>query len=116
MKKKFAIVNLVLVIAVLFSMMLQSLHSFEHLAKIYSEKHCHHIHLGNTSEITHQHHSFDHCFVCEFTIAHFTFPTPYCYQFDFAFSAVPYFFTTTKTPDSFSGSCYSLRGPPYFIV
>ena len=115
MKKKFAFLNVMLMIAVLFSMLFQSLHSFEHLAKQLAEKKC--LHEYNSShEITHQHHNFDHCFVCEFTFASFISPETRSYKLHSEYSKTPRFFTLTETPKHFSGSSYFLRGPPAFIV
>lgn len=107
--------NLVFAIAVLFSILFQSLHSFEHLEKEFSEKQCHH-QYHSPSEITHQHHNFDHCFVCEFTFASFIAPETYSYPSHSVLRTIPYFFTATETPESFSGCSYSLRGPPTFIA
>ena len=54
MKKKFLLLNFSLVIAVLFSMLFQSLDSYSHFEKQKTELKCHH---KSTSkhEITHQH-------------------------------------------------------------
>jgi hypothetical protein len=115
MKNRFAIINLGFAIAVLFSILFQSFHSFEHLEKQLSEKQCHHRYHSD-SEITHQHHNFDHCYVCEFTFSNFISPVTFFHEPQLSTTAIPYFFTKTQTRQFFSGSSYSLRGPPAFIV
>jgi hypothetical protein len=102
-------------LAVLFSMLLQSVHSFEHLSHLFSEKECHHKYTGQT-EISHQHHPFDHCFVCEFTFGTFLSPKSFSYQLQLQQRAIPYFFAATEAVFSFSGSTYAPRGPPSSIV
>jgi hypothetical protein len=102
-------------IAVLFSMLLQSAHSFVHISELFSKKECHHQYTGQT-EISHQHHPFDECFVCEFTFSAFITPQHFSYSFHTPQGIIPYFCTSTEIVFSFSGSSYSLRGPPSFIV
>jgi hypothetical protein len=115
MKKRFAIVNSVLMMAVLFAMLLQSMHSFEHIGQLFSKKECHHKYTGQT-EISHQHHPFDHCFVCEFTFSAFLSPQAFSYSLRIPQSAIPFQNSTFEAISSFSGSSYSLRGPPSAIV
>ncbi|WP_298221413.1 hypothetical protein [Flavobacterium sp.] len=116
MKKRWAIINSVLMVAVLCSMLLQSVHSLEHLSKLFSEKECHHKYSGQT-EISHQHHPFDECFTCEFTFSAFVTPKDFSYSPQFFQGFLPYScFGPNEVIVSFSGSSYSLRGPPSFIV
>lgn len=116
MKKRLVIVNSVLMMIVLFAMLLQSLHSFEHISQLFSKKECHHKYTGQT-EISHQHHPFDHCFVCEFTFSNFITPDTFSYNLHFITGLIPYcFLVPTEIIYSFSGSSYSLRGPPSAIV
>jgi len=115
MKKKIAILNFVLSAVVLFAMLFQSFHSYEHLAKQLSEKHCLHEHHSK-AEITHQHHGAEHCFLCEFTFHSFIAPDVFSFEVYFSHTEIPYFIASVETPQSFSGSLYSLRGPPAFIV
>lgn len=116
MKKKLVIINLSLMAAVLFSILFQSLHSYEHLAKQFAEKQCHHHYHQGKTEFTHHHTEFDHCFVCEFTLSSFISPENYSYALNFSHKEIPYFFNITKASASFSGSSYFLRGPPDFII
>ncbi len=102
--------------AVLFSILFQSFHSYEHLAKQLSEKQCHHKYNQGKTEFTHHHAEFDHCFACEFTLSNFISPDSFSFKTQISNQEIPYFFIVNQTPESFSGSCYSLRGPPPFIV
>ena len=68
MKKKVVLIHFTLVIAILFSILFQSFDSYTHFKKEAAESKCVH---ENTSkhEITHQHHSAEHCCVCKFTFS-----------------------------------------------
>ena len=111
MKKKKLIINLSLAIAVLFSMLFQSYHSYEHLAKQLSQKECHHKY-NSSSEITHQHHNLEHCYVCEFSFGSYISPDTFSYQLNADYLEIPYFLTVNEAVIPFSGSLYSHRGPP----
>ena len=116
MKKKFVIVNSVLTVAVLFSMLFQFMHSYEHLVKQLSEKECQHKH-NSSQEITHQHHNVEHCFVCNFTVSSFV--TADIQHFEFqktTFSSGYSFFKSREITQFFKGSLFALRAPPVFIV
>ncbi len=112
MKSRFAIINFALSVAVLFSILFQSVHSYEHLAKQISEKECLH-EYKSSKEITHQHEAFENCFVCTFTLSSFIAQDFIAPEFKrtaddriipvIALSAVSTFF---------KGSLFSLRGPP----
>jgi hypothetical protein len=115
MKRKFAILNSFLAVAVLFSMLFQSLHSYEHLAKQFSEKHCHHDHRS-AHEITHQHHSYDHCLVCDFTLGSFLAPEVFIFRPYHNQLSVPYLFTSDQAVVSHLQNNPPLRGPPVFIA
>jgi hypothetical protein len=116
MKKRYGIINSVLVMTVLFAMLLQSIHSFEHISELFSKKICHHKYTGQT-EISHQHHPFDKCFVCEFTFSNFITPDTFSYNLHPSTGLIPYcFFVPSEIIISYSGSSYSLRGPPNEIV
>jgi hypothetical protein len=112
MKKKFAKINALLMIAVLFSMLFQSADSYAHLAKQLSEKHCVHESKSGQNEITHQHH-FDDCFVCKYTFS------PYLSLENFSFEVLKksissqYFVRYSKQiTTAFPGSLFALRAPP----
>ena len=112
----FAVINFALMLTVLFSMLFQSLHSYEHIAAQFSEKNCNHETSINKAEITHHHHVGEHCFVCEFTLSNYIAPHTYSFVVNFSFEAIPYYFTKSTTPQYFSGSALQYRGPPSFIV
>ncbi|MFV8325725.1 hypothetical protein [Flavobacterium sp. ZS1P14] len=116
MKRNKLIVSLSLAIAVLFSILFQSLHTYEHLEKQLSQKHCHHKYNATNKEITHQHHNFDHCYVCDFTFGTYVSPKEFSYQLYSSHKEIPYFFKDKETVLSFSGSLYSHRGPPTDMV
>ena len=102
--------------AVLFSILFQYVHSYEHLAKQFSEKKCSHKNISS-HEITHQHHNFDHCFVCDFTIS--TFISSDISNFEFKKIIIPSgysFFNSRGITQFFKGSLFALRAPPIFIV
>jgi hypothetical protein len=111
MKKNKLIISLSLAIAVLFSILFQSIHTYGHLEKQLSQKQCHHKY-SSSSEITHQHHNFDHCNVCEFSFGSYISPKQFPYQLYSTYKQIPYFIGAKETVLSFSGSLYSLRGPP----
>jgi hypothetical protein len=101
--------------AVLFTMLGQSIHSFSHLHQLFSEKECHHKYTGQT-EISHQHHPFDHCFVCEFTFGTFLSPNSFLLQLhpDFI-RTLPLLSKFDLVIDALNNQNF-LRGPPQFIV
>lgn len=111
MKRKQLIVNLSLVVIVLFSILFQSFDSIGHLQEQFLEKECHHSY-NSKSEVTHQHHHFDHCYVCQFGFSSFITPIKYSFAFFAENYTIPYFFTNPEAVFSFSGSLYSHRGPP----
>ncbi len=112
MKKKFAIINFLLGFVVLFSILFQSLHSYEHLAKQISEKHCYHKITAN-GQITHQHHNFDKCLICEVTFSHFTTTEFYAFKVKKTFTPSRYsLFYSKEISQFFKGSLFALRAPP----
>jgi hypothetical protein len=114
MKKRFVIVNSILMFVVLFSMLLQSLHSYGHLVKLLSEKECHH-HYSQKTEINHQHHPFDHCFVCEFTYGSYVLTAFFSLKNRIIVTlSQQYSFVYKLTSPFFKGSLFALRAPPEF--
>lgn len=110
--KKYALVNVGLMLSVLFTMLVQSLHSFEHLHQVFDEKECHHKYTGNT-ELSHQHHPFDHCNVCEFTLGAFVASSHFAYN-TLEKQALPLYsyHYSNDIISFFKGSFFVLRGPP----
>ena len=115
MKKKIAILSSIFIVSVLFSILFQSIHSYKHFAEQRLEKKC--LHKYNSDkEITHKHHSLEHCFVCDISIGNYITPEFQALQVYFGNTTIPYFLTFSENITAFSGSNYSLRGPPQFIV
>lgn len=116
MSKKLQHISLSLLISILFAILFQSVHSYEHLVQQFTEEHCDHKYDVSQTEFTHSHHHFDDCFVCEFSLSN---SIPFEF-FSFEFRSVAYFvqhsFFFTEQPIVFSGSFFSLRGPPCFIA
>ncbi|OOG64709.1 hypothetical protein [Flavobacterium sp. A45] len=115
MKKKFIIINVLLSLAVLFSILLQSVHAYGHHSEQFIDKHCSHDHSKNKTEVTHGHHISEKCFTCDFSFSSFT-STDFCvFQFhkNSTFTTFPSFFSHQHS-SFFKGSLFSLRAPPLF--
>ena len=116
MKRKQLIVSVSLALTILFSILFQSVHSYEHVAQQLSEKHCHHQYDEKQGGITHQHHNYDLCYVCHFALGSSLIPETFSFRFITFQKEIPYFFTISESLISFSGSAYLLRGPPVAVV
>ena len=116
MKRKQLILSVSLVLMILFSIFFQSIHSYEHIVKQLSEKQCHHDYNDPSGEITHQHHDYDLCFVCNFAFESFIVPESFSFQLHSFDSEIPYFFPLSEKIFSISKPSYLLRGPPAAIV
>lgn len=102
--------------AVLFSILFQYVHSYEHMVKQLSEKKCHHKY-NSSKEITHQHHNYDRCFVCDFRLSSFV--SADISHFEFKKPHIPWGyspFNSREITHFFTGSLFALRAPPSFIV
>ena len=116
MKKRFVILNSFLALTVLFAMLFQSIHSYEHLVQQLSEKKCHHEYTSK-HQITHQHHSFDHCYVCDFKMSQFVGEEIFTFKSQNTIIHSGYtFFKSREITEFFKGSLFVLRGPPVFIA
>ena len=112
MKKKFAILNLSLMFSVLFAILFQSLHSYEHFSDdtlAIKQLDSHHQDLHQND------HNHQKCFVCEFTFSSFLASENTSFQFKQTFEAITYSFFYNETPSFFLGNHPPLRGPPYSI-
>lgn len=116
MKRKQLILSLSFAVTILFSILFQSIHSYEHIAKQLSEKQCHHNYNDPSGEITHQHHDYEVCFVCNFAFGSYILPENFSFQFHSYDSEIPYFLPLSEKIFSISVSSYFLRGPPAAIV
>ncbi|WP_417942847.1 hypothetical protein [Flavobacterium sp. RS13.1] len=116
MKRRQLITGFSLGLMVLFSILFQSIHSYEHISQQFSEKKCHHNYKDANGEITHQHHNDDSCYICHFAFGSYINPEKIAFQFFSHQHEIPYFFGFSESIISFSGSLYTLRGPPLAIV
>lgn len=116
MKKRLVILNSFLAFAVLFAILFQTVHSYEHLAQQLSAKKCHHTY-SSKHEITHQHHNFEHCYVCDFKISNFISAKIASCEFQDLIVPSGYtFFKSREIAQFFKGSLFALRAPPVFIA
>ena len=117
MNKKIDIFSFSLLGVLLFAITFQSVHSFEHLVKQLTTKHCQHKYDHSKTVVSHSHQDFDHCFVCEYSLNSFTF-TDFI-TFENSFSLVhdtTGLFGYGEKFVFFSGSLLKSRGPPTIIV
>ena len=114
MKKKFVIINSLMSVVILFAILFQSVHSFEHLTKELTERKCLHKHVSD-KQITHQHQDFDKCFVCEFAFSSYISNKIQSFTFlnDFNFNKIGSY-SFKDSVSFFTGISYLLRGPPNF--
>lgn len=112
MKKKFSIFSLVLTMTVLLSMLFQSVHKYEHIAKQLSEIQC--VHEKNSStEITHQHHNYDFCGICAYKVSSFTFLVFPAFELNgITLYSKNVDFESCQITQFFKGSLFALRAPP----
>ncbi len=116
-KKKLILINFTLMIVVLFSILFQSIHSYEHFSKELSQEICHHKYHLHKTEFSHQHNNFEHCFVCHFSVSSFVASDIHHYEFQkVSFSTGYFFFKSRQITQFFKGSLFALRAPPIFIV
>lgn len=112
MKKKLILFNYSLLGAILFAVLFQSGHSFEHLVKQLTTEHCHHKYNKDKTEFSHAHNDFEDCFVCEYSFSNYL-PTEF-YSFEFK-SFVVNSILVFGHKDTEINSCsavFYLRGPP----
>ncbi len=98
-------------LTVLFSILFQSVHSYEHI--LHHETAFVHSDNDRSTKIQALDHNHEKCFVCEFTLSNFiateftTFQPQISYR---VFAQIN--FPKSETPEFFSGSLSSHRGPP----
>lgn len=109
MKKKFAILNFILMLSVLFAVSYQSLHTFSH--------HKHEEIKSVSSEKTYTQNLLEkeHCPVCEFKFASFLSPEVFTFSFYPPYFEIPYQFSVKENFNSFYESLFSPRGPPFIV-
>ena len=100
-------------LSVLFAILFQSLHSYEHFLGEELAVHQLDTHKLDLHQNDHNH---EQCFVCEFTFSSFLASEKPSFTFLSEFVTVPYQFPFSVNPSVYSGSSFSLRGPPAFIA
>ncbi|MEL1253118.1 hypothetical protein AAEO57_04990 [Flavobacterium sp. DGU38] len=112
-KKKFVLINLFMSVMVLFAMLFQTIHSYEHIYAQIHENHCDHKYTPGQKQITHIHNVENNCSICHFEFSTFVSNTFYTYTFHKAnVPDVQEFIYSPKTTVFFKGSLFALRGPP----
>lgn len=103
-------------LTVLFAMLFQTIHSYEHIYKQLTDKPCDHQYVDGQKQITHTHSVDSHCHVCHFAFSTFipnSFETLYFHKVNPETSYV--YFYTRDTSTFFKGSLFALRAPPVLI-
>ncbi|WP_202110846.1 hypothetical protein [Flavobacterium hydrocarbonoxydans] len=116
MKKKIIFLNFSVSLMVLFAMLFQTVHSYEHIYKQITENHCDHSNSKLKNQITHSHSAESNCAICHFAFSPFTPTDFYSYSFTKVIHATPcvFYFTKVKTA-FFKGSLFALRAPPVLV-
>ena len=109
MKKKFAILNFILMLSVLFAVSYQSLHAFSH------HKHKEINSISSEKTFTQNLLEKEHCPVCDFKFASFLSPEVFTYSLFIPFYKIPYQFDKKEFFLIFEGSAHYLRGPPALV-
>jgi hypothetical protein len=102
---------MMLMMAVLFTMLFQSVHVYRHWiadASSDTEK-CHH------ESSLHHHNSDDDCGLCDFSFWYYVQTDVFNYSFYFPQAQIPYLLKEVAVVFSFSGSIFSLRAPPALV-
>lgn len=110
MKKKFATLNFILMLAVIFAVSYQSLHTFLYHEHNFSTCHNQGENKKNTFEKTIS--EKEDCPVCEFKFTTFLKTEIFTFNFYAPFKESPYSFSVKEASTFFCGSLFSLRGPP----
>ena len=109
MKKKFALLNFILMLSVLFAVSYQSLHTFSH------HKHEETKSISLEKTFTKTFSEKEHCPVCDFKFASFLSTEVFSFSFFPPYFEIPYQLSNTENFNSFCGSLFSSRGPPTLV-
>ena len=116
MKKKIIFINFSVSLMVLFAMLFQTVHSYEHIYRQITEKHCDHSNSLNKYQITHSHSVDANCSICHFTFSTFIPTDFYPYSFTKVIHATILEFIYSKINSTFfKGSLFALRAPPSLV-
>lgn len=110
MKKKVAILNFILMLALIFAVSYQSLHTFSHHEHDFST--CHHQEENSKNTFEKTISEKEDCPVCEFKFATFLKTEIFTFKFFSPFKESPYSFSVKEATSFFCGSLFSHRGPP----
>ena len=113
-KKRLLHTNIILMLAVLFTVCYQSIHTFSHDHHLKSECCDDSHHLTFKKSETKFTESED-CPICDFKFAAFLSPDVVHFDFIPSFYEIPYQFNSNESCITFEGNSYYLRGPPAFI-
>ncbi len=112
MKRKYSIGSFLFGLIVLFAILLQSVHSYHHLEKVFAKEKCHHEYSKNDSQITHSH-ELENCFACEFTFSNSIKKEFLTYNFKRVITSPLYsIIKSREIIRFFSGAIFALRAPP----
>ena len=103
-------------LTVLFAMLFQTIHSYQHVYKQLTEKHCDHKYVAHKNQITHSHSVENNCPICHFAFSSFIPNEFYALSFYKAHQVTSIvFFYKTIAPAFFKGSLFALRAPPSYF-
>lgn len=98
---------------VLFAMLFQTVHSYEHIYAQLTEKHCDHKYTSHKTQITHSHSVENNCHICHFAFSTFIPNSFQALSFHKLNLETSFVFVYTKSVSTFfKGSLFALRAPP----
>lgn len=116
MKRRILLINVLMSFTVLFSMLFQTVDSYEHIFKQISEKRCEHKYTPHQKQITHSHAAEHNCNVCHFAFSTFVPNNSQALFFNKISKEASFVFFYTKTYSTFfKGSLFALRAPPALV-
>ena len=107
--------NLGLMLAVLFAVSYQSIHTFSHKHHLKTE-HCDHSHSLSFKNIKKTFSQSEDCPICDFKFVAFLAPEVFHFDFIPSFYEIPYQFNSNESSIAYNGTSVYLRGPPTFIA
>lgn len=111
-KKYLNHISMSILVAVLSSILFQSMHTFEHILAEFSDHKCDHLYDTGNEQITHEHHDFDHCFSCDFHFSNYVKTDILSVPLYFTASYSTHFAVLVEPVHYYSGIHYLVRGPP----
>lgn len=99
-------------VAVLFSILFQSVHSYEHFLDGKASSYVGQSKDDGETKIQTLDHNHEKCFVCEFTLSSFLPTAFFTLDLQIPFKVPAYNFASVESSEFFAGSLFSHRGPP----